>query len=79
MKTEIGKGSVFETILAFLFVILAVGVFIGAFLAFFAYLFGNIRDRWPYYESKQKRKVIRSLIIWTVCFITLGIISSIKL
>ena len=65
--------------MAIVFVILAIGVFIGAFLAFFAYVFGNIRDRWPYYEPEQKRKVIRSLILWTTCFVALGIMSAIRL
>ncbi len=79
MKSEIGKGSVFETVLATTFVLLAIAVFIGAFIVFFAYVFGNIRDRWPYYEKEQKRKVIRSLILWTLCFVVLGLASTIKL
>jgi lysylphosphatidylglycerol synthetase-like protein (DUF2156 family) len=79
MKTEIGKGSLLETILATAFVIIAVVVFIGAFLAFFAYVFGNIRNRWPYYEKAEKRKVIRSVVFWTICFAALGIMSTIKL
>lgn len=79
MKTEIGKGSLLETILATAFVIIAVVVFIGAFLAFFAYVFGNIRNRWPYYEKSEKRKVIRSVAFWTISFVALGIMSTIKL
>jgi heme/copper-type cytochrome/quinol oxidase subunit 2 len=79
MKTEIGKGSLIETVLATAFVIIAVVVFIGAFLAFFAYVFGNIRNRWPYYEAAEKRKVIRSVVFWTICFAILGIMSTIKL
>jgi hypothetical protein len=79
MKTEIGKGSLFETVLATAFVVIAVVVFIGAFVAFFAYVFGNIRSRWPYYEKAEKRKVVRSLTFWTLCFAILGLMSAIKL
>jgi vacuolar-type H+-ATPase subunit I/STV1 len=79
MKNEIGKGSPFEMILATAFVFIAVAVFIGAFLAFFAYVFGNIRNRWPYYEKAEKRKVIRSLTLWTISLVALAVMSSIKL
>jgi vacuolar-type H+-ATPase subunit I/STV1 len=79
MQFNIAKGSLLETILAILFVVIAVAVFLGAFLAFFAYVFGNIRDRWPYYEKKEKRKVIRRLVYWFSSFIVLAILSTMHL
>jgi hypothetical protein len=79
MKTEIGKGSLFDTILATGFVVIAVVVFVGTFVAFFAYVFGNIRNRWPYYERAEKIKVVRRVAFWTICFTVLGIMSTINL
>gem|GEM_PF-1898417 len=65
MNFKIGSGSIWELLLAYFWSFMVFALLVGTFVMFFAYLFGNIRDRWPYYDAKRKRKVISNLV-W--CF-----------
>ena len=59
---KIGSGSIWEMLLAYFWTFLVFALLIGTFVVFFAVLFGNIRDRWPIYDAKRKRKVILNLV-----------------
>ena len=61
---KIGSGSIWEMLLAYFWTFMVFALLIGTFVVFFAVLFGNIRDRWPIYDAKQKRKVVRNLVLF---------------
>jgi NhaP-type Na+/H+ or K+/H+ antiporter len=59
---KIGSESLWELLLAYFWTFLVFALLAGTFVVALAVLFGNIRDRWPYYDAKRKRKVVRNLI-----------------
>jgi vacuolar-type H+-ATPase subunit I/STV1 len=76
---DIGKGSLLEWLLAALFAVMTFALFIGTFFVFFGVIFGNLRDRWPSYEPKKRRKIIVRLAVWGSVFVACGFVSMIKL
>ena len=79
MTFRIGEGSLFEYILALVFVALVFVLFFGTFVVLGTVLFQNIRDRWPHYEQKTKTKILRNSILWPTVFVVLIAVSMMKL
>ena len=69
MNFKIGSGSIWEMLLAYFWTFLVFALLAGTFVAFFAVIFGNIRDRWPFYDRKRKRKVVINLL-WSFGLLT---------
>ena len=79
MHFDIGKSSLLEFLLAAIFTVMTFALLIGTFVVFFGVIFGNLRDRWPFYEREKKRKIISRFAIWGSVFILFLILSMIKL
>jgi hypothetical protein len=79
MHFDIGKSSIFEWLLAALFTVMTFALLIGTFVIFFMVVFGNLRDRWPYYDNSKKRKIVINFAVWGSVFIACIFVSMIKL
>ena len=61
--TNISLENPFEVLLAIVFVIIAVLALLASFGVAFAYVFSNIKERWPEYESRRKFQIVRDIAI----------------
>lgn len=61
--TNISLENPFEVLLAIIFVIVAVLALLASFGVAFAYVFSNIKERWPEYETKRKVQILRDTAI----------------
>ena len=61
--TNISLENPFEVLLAIIFVIVAVLALLASFGVAFAYVFSNIKERWPEYETKRKVQIMRDTTI----------------
>jgi predicted membrane metal-binding protein len=61
--TNISLENPIEVLLAIIFVIIAVLALLASFGVAFAYVFSNIKERWPEYESKRKFQIVRDIAI----------------
>lgn len=69
--TNISLENPFEVLLAIIFVIVAVMALLASFGVAFAYVFSNIKERWPEYEKRRKLQIIRDTSITILIIATL--------
>lgn len=58
---NISQSNPAELLLAIVFVVLAVGILVAAFVIPVVYLISNLRERWPDYERKKRVKIVLEL------------------
>ena len=75
----VDSHSIPDVVLAVLFVILVVAIFLATFYFGGAYVFSTIRERWHEYSAKHKIKVITRLAVAIAVVTTLLVLSVQKL
>lgn len=56
-------SSLLEQLLAVLFVLLAAGLLVFAFVMPIAAIFQTTRERWPNYTAREKRKILTRVVV----------------
>ena len=65
-------SSFLEQLLAVLFVLLAVGMLVFAFVMPIAAIFQTTRERWPNYTRQEKRKILTRVVV-AVALVAFGL------
>jgi hypothetical protein len=64
----VNTSNPLEFLLGILFVLLVFGALVGTVVVFFAYIFGNARDRWPDLTRAQRIQLIRKYVLRLTVF-----------
>ncbi len=75
----ISLGNPIEVIVAIIFVIIAVAALVGTFSVAIAYVFSNVKERWPEYTTEKKRKVVANIVVTLSIIALLIVLASTKL
>ena len=75
----ISLSNPIEVLVAIVFVIIAVAALLGTFGLAVAYVYSNVKERWPEYSAEKRRKVVTNIVVTLAVITILILLASTKL